>query len=73
VLENLIVKIGLLDLGEEFLERLELEQLLDRFEWLEANEGFEWPEGERNLRLVVCVGELVGVFLVELRGEVFVL
>ena len=73
MLERLVVELGLLDLREELLKWLKLEQLLDGFEWLEANKGLEWPEGQRDLRLVVRIGKLVGILLVELRGEIFVL
>ena len=73
MLERLVVELGLLDLREELLKWLKLEQLLDGFEWLEANKGLEWPEGQCDLRLVVRIGELVGILLVELRGEIFVL
>ena len=73
MLQGLIVELRLLHLWEEPLERLELEQLRNGFEWLETNKCLEGPEGQRNLRLVVRVGKLLGVLLMELCGEVLVL
>jgi hypothetical protein len=73
VLQGLIVEFGLLNLWEELLEGLELEQLRNGLKWLETNKCLEGPEGQRNLRLVVRVGKLIGILLMELRGEVLVL
>jgi hypothetical protein len=73
MLQRLVVEAWLLDVGQEGLERSELQQALDVLEGLETNKGLEIAESQGNLGLVVGVCELVGLLLVELGGEVFVL
>jgi hypothetical protein len=73
MLQRLVVEAWLLDVGQEGLERSELQQALDVLEGLETNKGLEIAESQSNLGLVVGVCELVGLLLVELGGEVFVL
>lgn len=41
-------------------------------EWLPADEDLEFSEGDGNLRLVVCVAELLRVVLVKLGGKFLV-
>jgi hypothetical protein len=73
MLQRLVVEAWLLDVGQEGLERSELQQALNVLEGLETNKGLEIAESQGNLGLVVGVCELVGLLFVELGGEVFVL
>jgi hypothetical protein len=73
MLQRLVVEAWLLDVGQEGLERSELQQALDVLEGLETNKGLEIAESQGNLGLVVGVCELVGLLFVELGGEVLVL
>jgi hypothetical protein len=73
MLQRLVVEAWLLDVGQEGLERSELQQALDVLEGLETNKGLEIAESQGNLGLVVGVCKLVGLLFVELGGEFLVL
>lgn len=65
--EGFVVEVGVG--GDEGFEGFQFEEGLDSVEGFPASEELEFGERDCDLRLVVCVAEFLGVFLVQFGGQ----